>query len=233
MRLFYDPHINPEATSHKLSEEESKHIVKVLRMSLNDTLAIVDGNGRYFETKIIDAHPKRCTVEITRIDVSQPSKDWIHIAVCPTKQMDRTEWFIEKATEIGIDEISFINSKNSERVNLKLDRLQKKAVSAMKQSKRRFLPKINDLQSINTFLENNPNGLLAHCYESEKSPFESVFQSNDCPVLIGPEGDFSEQEVELALEKGYKTITLGKNRLRTETAALYACMRAKIAIDNL
>ncbi|MCH2224564.1 MAG: 16S rRNA (uracil(1498)-N(3))-methyltransferase [Crocinitomicaceae bacterium] len=232
MRLFYDPNIDPKAISHKLSEEESKHIIKVLRMSLHDTLAIIDGNGHYFETKIIEAHPKRCTVEIISIDVAEASNDWIHIAVCPTKQIDRTEWFIEKATEIGVDEISFISSKNSERVNLKLERLQKKAISAMKQSKRRFLPKINDLQSIKTFLDTNPNGLLAHCYESKKSQFEAVYQKNNCPILIGPEGDFSEQEVEMALEKGYKTITLGKNRLRTETAALYACMRAKINIDN-
>lgn len=231
MRLFYDAHIELDAAMHQLSEEESKHIVRVLRMQEGDELAIVNGKGGYFETKISIAHPKRCQVEIVKAEQSEPLKHDLHIALGPTKVMDRIEWFVEKATEIGITEISFIQGKNSERVKLKLDRIEKKVVSAMKQSKRRFLPKINKLVSVSDFIQQHPNGLIAHCEDGEKSTILEAFQPIDCPILIGPEGDFTLDEIELAMENGYKTITLGENRLRTETAALYACVCAQLKID--
>ncbi len=233
MRLFYDSHIELDSETHQLSEEESKHIVRVLRMSEGDQLAIVNGKGGYFETEISMAHPKRCTVSILKSEQSEPLKHELHIALGPTKLMDRIEWFVEKATEIGITEISFISGKNSERVKMKPERLEKKAISAMKQSKRTFLPKINELVSVSEFIKNHPNGLIAHCEEGEKSTILDSFELTNCPILIGPEGDFTPSEIELALENGYKTITLGENRLRTETAALYACVCAQIKIDSL
>lgn len=228
MRLFYDEHIAPAAETHTLSEEESKHIVRVLRLEKGQEIGVLDGKGRLFSCEISDAHPKRCTLTVTNIDIAAPLPYEIHIAVGPTKQMERIEWFVEKATEIGITKISLIDCDNGERAKTNTDRLVKKAVSAMKQSHGRFLPVINELQKLTDFIEAHPNGLIAHCYEEEKNNFSDVFKLNDCPILIGPEGDFSQKEIEKALKNGYKTITLGPNRLRTETAALYACMQAKL-----
>jgi len=232
MRLFYDAHIAPDAKEHTLSEEESKHIVRVLRLSEGDAVGILDGKGHTFHCEITNAHPKKCMLRVNSIDFEAASPNSIHIAVAPTKQMERIEWFVEKAVEIGITKITLLDCKNGERAKIKTDRLVKKAVSAMKQSHRTYLPIIEDLTSFQDFIKSHSNGLIAHCYEGEKSAFETVFKATDCPILIGPEGDFTEKEVELALEKGYKTITLGENRLRTETAALYSCMRAKIHIDS-
>ena len=230
MRLFYDEHIAAGAKTHVLSEEESKHIVRVLRMEKGNQLGLLNGKGGFFTCEISEAHPKKCALNVISNEQSEPLGHEIHIAVGPTKQMERIEWFIEKATEIGITEISLIDCDNSERAKVNMDRLVKKAVSAMKQSHGRFLPKINELQKLTDFIGKHPNGLIAHCYEEEKNDFNSVFTSVNCPILIGPEGDFSTQEVEKAVQHGYKAISLGPNRLRTETAALYACMQAKLLI---
>ena len=232
MRLFYDAHIAPDATTHLLQEDESKHIVRVLRYQVGDAIGILDGKGNLFNCVIADAHPKRCLLEVTSVDHIPASSEEIHIAIAPTKQMERIEWFVEKAVEIGVTKITLLDCKNGERARIKTDRLAKKAISAMKQSQRRYLPEIEVLTSFSDFLTNHDFGLLAHCYEADKNEFSDVFTYKDCPILIGPEGDFTEQEVAQALDKGYKTITLGKNRLRTETAALYACMRAKIILDS-
>ncbi|MFK7787357.1 MAG: 16S rRNA (uracil(1498)-N(3))-methyltransferase [Crocinitomicaceae bacterium] len=232
MRLFYDSHIELDAETHQLSEEESKHIVRVLRMSEGDQLAIVNGKGGYFETEISVAHPKRCTVSVLSTEQSEPLKHELHIALGPTKLMDRIEWFVEKATEIGITEISFISGKNSERVKMKPERILKKVISAMKQSKRRFLPKINELVTVSEFITAHPNGLIAHCEEGEKLTILDSFELTSCPILIGPEGDFTPSEIELAQKNGYRAITLGENRLRTETAALCACVCAQLKIDS-
>lgn len=231
MRLFYDSNISSSATTHQLCEEESKHIVRVLRMTVGDRLGILNGNGSLFECEIIDDNAKKCILSIKEEQKEEKPDYDIHIAIGPTKQIDRLEWFIEKATEIGITEISLIECQNSERSKIKIDRLVKKAISAMKQSHRLFLPKINELSSVTKFIKNNPNGLIAHCYNDERAQISTVFQFKKCPILIGPEGDFSKEEIEIALQNGYKTITLGENRLRTETAALYACMNAKILIQ--
>jgi len=230
MRLFYDPNIAINAQSHTLSEEESKHIVRVLRMTEGDRLILLNGRGGEFVCEITDAHPKKCVVQINEQTQATPPPYSIHIAVSPTKQLERIEWFVEKATEIGITEITFLTCTNSERVKLKLDRLERKAISAMKQSHRKFLPKLNDLVTASSFIQNNPEGLIAHCYEGEKTLLTESFTPKTCPILIGPEGDFSKAEVELAAKNGYKLITLGDNRLRTETAALYACMQAKLIV---
>ena len=226
MRLFFDPNISENST-HMMSTEESKHIIRVLRMNVGDMIGILDGKGNQFTCEIIEPNPKKCIVSIKNKEFFPEPKPSIHIAVGPTKQMDRLEWFLEKATEIGITKITLFTSDNSERVKLNEDRLQKKLISAMKQSKRYHLPKLNSLVSYKELLKDHPNGLIAHCYEGSKEGISQHYKSLDGPVLIGPEGDFSEQEVKMALDQGYKAITLGDNRLRTETAALYACMQLK------
>lgn len=231
MRLFFDENIDLTCKDFILSEEESKHIIRVLRMKEGDQLGLLNGKGGSFTCEITDAHSKKCALKI--IDYSQePKPDYsIHIAIGPTKQLDRMEWFVEKATEIGITDITLIACKNQERSKVKIDRLKKKAVSAMKQSHRTFLPEIKELTDVKSFIQNHPNGLIAHCYEEPKQEFEKSFLRTNCPILIGPEGDFTKEEIDLALENGYKTITLGKNRLRTETAGLYVCMKAMMMIE--
>ena len=233
MHLFYDPTIEKNAKVHTLNEEESKHACKVLRLSSGSQIILLDGKGIEYETTIIEAHPKRCKVEINHtIEEKKPSYD-LHIAISPTKIIDRIEWFLEKATEIGITEITPIICSNSERKQIKEERLEKILISAMKQSKRLFLPTLRPMIDFNTFIQKHPKGLIAHCYDGSKNSIAEVFESINCPILIGPEGDFSLPEVEKALKSGYKTITLGKNRLRTETAGLYAVMQGKMMLDKL
>jgi 16S rRNA (uracil1498-N3)-methyltransferase len=232
MHLFYDPTIQADQKFHILSEEESKHACRVLRLKEGDKLAILDGNGREFTTSIIDANPKKCRVEIQAIRVEVAPPYSIHIAIAPTKNNDRIEWFLEKSTEIGITEVTLLLCANNERKHTKEERFEKILISAMKQSKRLFLPKLNVLTPFKDFISAHPVGLIAHCYEGEKSTVLNNFNQNNCPILIGPEGDFTLQEVDSALKSGYKTITLGENRLRTETAGLYACMQAMMAINK-
>lgn len=232
MHLFYDPTISVAEKAHLLSEEESKHACRVLRLKTGDEIILLDGKGTEFITRIIDDNPKRCKVEITSHRHSEKPDYSIHIAIAPTKNNDRLEWFLEKATEIGITEITLLLCSNNERKQTKDERFEKILISAMKQSKRLYLPKLNPLTSFKDFTVNHPFGLIAHCNEGDKNSIETAFQRNNCPILIGPEGDFSQEEIDLALKRGYKTITLGENRLRTETAGLYACMQAKLIIDK-
>ncbi len=231
MRVFFDATIEKNNKIHTISEEESKHIVRVLRMKEGQQIKLVNGKGAFFICTITEAHPKRCQLSIDSVTEIEKAKSSIHIAIGPTKQIDRMEWFVEKATEIGVTEISLIGCKNQERTKIKTERLQKRAIAALKQSQRLFLPLIHDLIDVKKFISKHPNGLIAHCYEDGKNNFESVFKSENCPILIGPEGDFTIEEIKFALQNGYKTITLGENRLRTETAGLYACMRAKLLIE--
>ena len=231
MHLFYDPTLIKGTTNHILNEEESKHACKVMRLKEGDSLLILNGKGQEFNAIIENAHNKHCSLKILKEREEAKPKEEIHIALAPTKMMDRLEWFLEKATEIGITEISLILCDNSERKVIKKERLEKILVSAMKQSKRLFLPKLNNLISFKEFITNNKNGLIAHCYNKEKSSLKDVFRLNNCPIIIGPEGDFSLEEVEAANINGYKTITLGENRLRTETAALYSVMQSKLIIE--
>lgn len=231
MRLFYDPHIQPDTAQHQLSEEESKHIVRVLRMKAGEKLGILDGKGGYYIGTLMNENPKKCEVQIEQHFIEETPEYSIHIAISPTKQMERMEWLVEKATEIGVTEMTFLHCSNSERTALKLDRLEKKAISAMKQSHRKFLPKLSPLISFNEFIRKHPNGLLAHCYDDQKYTLDQSFRAVDCPILIGPEGDFTLSEIEAAKSAGYTFITLGENRLRTETAALYACMHANLLVS--
>ena len=232
MASFYDPRIQISDKTFQLSEEESKHICRVLRLKENDSIEILDGLGRIFSCSIILADPKKCQVKVQFFKEDTPPAYDLHIAIAPTKNMDRIEWFVEKATEIGITEITFLSCKNSERTKINEERIQRILVAAMKQSKRSFLPKLNGLQAFSTFVESHKNGLIAYCGEVDKVSLKSVFQSVDCPILIGPEGDFNPQEVTHALENGYKIITLGENRLRTETAAMVACVQGSLILTD-
>lgn len=232
MHIFFDPTLSLNSQRFTLSEEESKHACRVLRLKEGDEIGMVNGKGAEFTAVITDANPKKCHVKIISSIEAKPEVDEIHIAIAPTKNIERIEWFIEKATEIGVTEISFLLCSNNERKHIKEERLEKILIAAMKQSKRLYLPKMNGLISFKEFIKKYPEGLIAHCYEGGKSSISEVFRKTACPVLIGPEGDFSKEEVQLALNSGYKTVTLGENRLRTETAGLYACMLAKMNLER-
>ncbi|MFV0290148.1 MAG: 16S rRNA (uracil(1498)-N(3))-methyltransferase [Mangrovibacterium sp.] len=233
MHLFYTPDIS--GLTYTLSEEESKHAVKVLRMKAGDRLQLIDGKGGFYEAIISDAQFKRCTMEvISKIDNFSLRKNYLHIAVAPTKNMDKLEWFLEKATEIGIDEITPILCDHSERKMLNNDRLEKIIISAMKQSYKAFLPKLNELTPFKTFLREDFEGgkFVAHCYEGQKELLKNVLHQQRNLILIGPEGDFSEEELKLALGEGFKAVSLGESRLRTETAALVACHTATLMLGD-
>lgn len=225
MQLFYTPDIGTDKT-YTLSESESKHAIRVLRLKTNDTIQLIDGKGSFYEAIIIDDNAKKCEVEITKTTQEENTNPLLHIAIAPTKNNDRLEWFIEKCTEIGITEISPILCKHSERKNLKTERLVKTAIAAMKQSLKATLPIINELQNFDEIVKSNFNGnkYIAHCYEQNQVQFKDCCNKGENTlILIGPEGDFSEQEVTKAIENGFKPITFGKSRLRTETAGIVAC----------
>ena len=226
MQLFYNPNITDIATSFTFDKEESKHIVKVLRKSVGDVLSITNGNGWLFDAEIINADLKKCLVNITT-SKQQPKKDYkLHLAVAPTKMNDRFEWFLEKATEIGIDTITPILCDHSERKVIKLDRFEKVLQSAMKQSLQCYLPTINELTCYNSFISQDFIGqrFIAHCEETYRKSLKQELQPNkDITILIGPEGDFSVKEIEMALQQNFIPVTLGNTRLRTETAAIVAC----------
>ena len=220
MATFFAEDIRPDSKMHQLTEEESKHCIRVLRYDLGSKLDLVDGKGNQFIGKIIDNHPKRCKIEIEDVIRHHNPENAIHIAVAPTKNMDRIEWFLEKAVELGLTKLTFLKCENNERNSVNLDRLQKIAISAMKQSKRYFLPEIENLIPFNQFVTNNPNGYIGHCYDGEKITLTEI--NNNKPFLIGPEGDFSRLEVEFAIKNGYSAVRMSDFRLRTETAALTA-----------
>ncbi len=234
MQLFFTPDLNPSLKNFILSEEESKHAIRVLRMNNGDHLHLIDGRGGLYEAQIIDPHPKRTILTILNVkeDYQQP-RYHLHIAVGPTKNIDRIEWFLEKATEVGIQEITPIICEHSERKEVKLDRLNKVVVAAMKQSLKAYLPKLNPAVSFKQFLKNIPNEgvqkAIAHCVDAEKKYLNQILvPAQHYIILIGPEGDFSEEEIDLALEMGFCPISLGEARLRTETAALAACMEVSL-----
>jgi 16S rRNA (uracil1498-N3)-methyltransferase len=227
MQLFYTPDIEPKNTQYFLSEEESKHSIKVLRMSVGDKLQLIDGKGGLYEAEITDAHPKRTILKINSVITEYGRRDhYLHIAIAPTKNIERLEWFLEKATEIGIDEISLIICQRSERKEAKAERLDKIITSAMKQSLKAYHPVLNETVAFPTFINNGFEGqkFIAHCMHSNKANLKDVIKSNGrYLIIIGPEGDFTPKEVDDALQLDFNAITLGESRLRTETAALEAC----------
>ena len=225
MQLFYNPNIDEQTQSFFFDKEESKHIVKVLRKKDSDILYVTNGQGLLFETEITLASDNKCTVKINGIEKKTRSNYRLHLAVAPTKMNDRYEWFLEKATEIGIHEITPILCDRSERKVINKDRFDKIVLSAMKQSNECFLPQLNEAVTFKEFLKKQNEGLqfIAHCEETDKKTLKSVLVRNqNITILIGPEGDFSEKEIALAIENNYVPITLGTTRLRTETAAIVA-----------
>ena len=226
MQLFYNPQIDEKTESFSFDKEESKHIIKVLRKKDTDILFVTNGMGLLFETEIILASDNKCTVKILAIEKANPSNFYLHLVVAPTKMNDRYEWFLEKATEIGVDEITPIICDRSERKVINKDRFEKIILTALKQSNALFLPKLNEAVSFKEFIKRKNNGLqlIAHCEETNKKSLKSVLKPNEnTTILIGPEGDFSEKEIALALENNFIPVSLGNTRLRTETAAVVAC----------
>ena len=226
MKLFYTPDIT-DSKNYVLNETESKHAIKVLRLTVNDEIVLIDGKGTFYFAKIINPHAKKCEVEIVKIEQENSNKPHLHLAIAPTKNNDRLEWLIEKATEIGISEITPIICDNSERKVLKTERLEKRAIAAMKQSLKATLPIINEACKLSELIIkdiNNGEKFIAHCYQENQKHFKALYTKNSNGIiLIGPEGDFSKPEIDLALNHNFKPISLGKSRLRTETAGLYIC----------
>lgn len=226
MQLFYNPNLNESQTTFVFNKEESKHIIKVLRKKEGDILHVTNGLGFLFKTEITIASDNKCTVQINSFEKQDAPKFHLHVAVAPTKMNERFEWFLEKATEIGIQEITPIICDHSERKVIKTDRFQKILESAMKQSLHYYLPKLNDSISLKDFIKNKKDGQLfiAHCEETNKKSLKSELKANEnVLILIGPEGDFSVKEIQLAIDNNYIPVSLGATRLRTETAALVAC----------
>ncbi len=223
MHVFYTPDI---ATSVEMPEEEAGHCLRVLRLTTGDEVTLTDGKGCFYKAVISAATNKRCQLKVVEtIPQEKGWNGWLHVAMAPTKNMDRTEWFTEKATEIGFDELTFLDCRFSERRVVKTERVEKILVSAMKQSLKPTLPILNGMTPFNKFVAQPFAGqkFIAHCYEGDKEPLmQALTPGEDALVLIGPEGDFSPEEVQLAIQHGFRPITLGRSRLRTETAALVA-----------
>ena len=225
--LFYTPDIDPSHPNYFLSEEESKHCTRVLRLENGHQVQLIDGKGGLYNATITDAHPKRTVLQINSVITAFNKRNhYLHIAIAPTKNIERMEWFLEKATEIGIDEISFIICQRSERKDVKIERLNKIITSAIKQSIKAYHPVLNRPISFNQLLAKPFEGqkFIAHCENSDKVNLrDELIPNGKYLILIGPEGDFTTNEIADALQNGFKAITLGESRLRTETAALEAC----------
>lgn len=226
MQLFYNPEITEDTTQFSFDKEESRHIVKVLRKSVGDELYITNGNGWLFNAQVSVTNINKCTAEIISKKLQLKHQYNLHLAVAPTKMNDRYEWFLEKATEIGIDTITPIICDHSERKVIKTERFERILQSAMKQSLHCYLPKLNEAVSFNDFIKQDFRGdlFIAHCEETDRKSLKSQLKpKKDVTILIGPEGDFSVKEIEMALENNFIPVTLGETRLRTETAAIVAC----------
>lgn len=226
MQLFYNPDIDETTETFSFDKEESRHIIKVLRKKDSDILHVTNGLGLLFETEITLASDNKCIVEVLSIKKTPEPKYRLHLAVAPTKMNDRFEWFLEKATEIGIQEITPVFCDRSERKVINLERFEKIILSAMKQSNETYLPKLNEAISFKEFIKQQKEGLqlIAHCEETDKKSLKEVLKPNEnVTILIGPEGDFSDKEIALALENKFQPVALGNTRLRTETAAVVAC----------
>lgn len=232
MHIFYTPDIEATAAKYLLSAEESKHAVRVLRMKVGQEVRLVDGKGGLYkaEIEIADIKATQLRIDDSLQDYGRPSYN-LHVAIAPTKNIDRMEWFVEKATEVGINEITPIICDQSERKQLKIERLERIAIAAMKQSQKAFLPIIHPAVSFADFIRATDNQIdsfkgIAHCAEgqSKKAIGKDIEPGTDAVLLIGPEGDFSPKEINQALISGFLAITLGESRLRTETAAMVCCV---------
>ena len=233
VRFFYAP---DAATSTELPQEEAMHALRVLRLKSGDEMMLMDGKGSFYRAEVTLAHTHHCFYEIKESLPQQPQwKGRVHLAIAPTKLMDRIEWMTEKAVEIGIDELSFLNSQFSERRVVKVSRIDKIVVSAVKQSRKAWKPAVNEIVSFADFIAQPREGrkYIAHCYDEIPRTYlyeelQKPSDSDDALVLIGPEGDFSIDEVRKAVANGYQSVHLGESRLRTETAGLAAVMMMQL-----
>jgi 16S rRNA (uracil1498-N3)-methyltransferase len=226
MQLFYFSEVKSQDKQFFFDKEESKHIIKVLRKKSGDILHVTNGLGFLFKTEIISESPTKCEVKVIEETFYERPHFHLHMAVAPTKMNDRYEWFLEKATEIGVQEITPIICDHSERTVIKIERFMKVLLSAMKQSNQFYLPKLNEPRPFSQFIKNDFNGqkMIAHCEETLKNPLKYALNTEESAlILIGPEGDFSNTEIKKALDSDFKPISLGSTRLRTETAAIVAC----------
>lgn len=236
-RFFYAPEA---ATTEELPEDEATHAMRVLRLKEGDEMMLMDGNGTFYRAEVTLAATRRCMYRIVETMPQQPQwKANLHIAIAPTKMMERMEWMVEKATEIGINEFSFLNCKFSERKVMKTARLDRIAVSAVKQSRKAWKPVLHDMVAFKDFISKPAPGhkFIAHCYEEVPRTYlfdelKNMPEADDCLVMIGPEGDFSIDEVKAAVDAGYTSVHLGESRYRTETAALAALMMMQLAVTN-
>lgn len=233
MNVFYKPGITGDEIL--LDPAESSHCIKVMRYSIGDRVQIIDGRGGYYEAVIANGDHKACKIRVVSCQENyEPLPYELNIAIAPTKNMDRFEWFVEKATEIGVTSIIPIICGRSERRNLRVDRLEKIAISAIKQSVKSYLPKINDPVMYEEWITGSHvgRGYIAHCSDGRKDDFWKMELSKKSTVLIGPEGDFTEEELNMAYESGFLPVSLGNYRLRTETAGVVACAAVSFAINN-
>lgn len=224
MQLFYCPEFTGNLA--ELPEEEAHHIFHVLRSKPGELIQLTNGKGKLLTARLTEVSKKKVAAEITEEISFTPRVSSLHIAIAPTKNIDRFEWFLEKATEIGIEKITPLLCRHSERKEIKNERLEKVIIAAAKQSRKAFFPVLNPMINFEKFLDSNQEKikLIAHCSDDENkiSLQKSLCPSVNALILIGPEGDFSPEEIRLALESGYRTLTLGENRLRTETAGVFA-----------
>ena len=226
MNLFYNPSLTPGHTQCDFSPEESRHLVKVLRKVAGDAVYLTNGKGYRFKATLLTAHPKHAKARIVGVEKTIPKGYYLHLAVAPTKSNERYEWFLEKATEIGVDEITPLICHQSERKTVKLQRMQRVLQAAIKQSLQTHLPQLNPATTYREFVARQTPGLtyIAHCHTGKKAALhQKVMARQHTTILIGPEGDFSEAEIAIAQQKNIVSVSLGNNRLRTETAAIVAC----------
>ena len=229
-RFFYVPQVS---SFHTLPEEEALHAVRVLRLKEGDEMMLMDGEGTFFRAVVTSTSNKHCNYEIQEsLPQERPWPSHLHLAIAPTKMMERIEWLAEKATEIGFDELSLLDCRFSERRVVKTQRLEKIIVSAMKQSRKAWKPVVNEMQDFKSFIAQHSTGAryIAHCYDevSRVNLFEQL-KGQSALVLVGPEGDFSIDEVRMAVDAGFVSVDLGRSRLRTETAGLAAVMMMQLS----
>ena len=232
-RYFYVP---DAAHATELPPEEARHAVSVLRLKAGDEIFLMDGMGTFYQANVTLAATKHCMYDIVKVLPQQKTwKGHVHLAIAPTKMMDRMEWMIEKMTEVGFDDITFLNCRNSERKQLRIDRLEKIVIAAMKQSRKAWKPVVHPIIPFQDFINQQREGglYIAHCYPEivRKDFLNEIQQANDqqdITILVGPEGDFSTDEVHQALEKGFTSVSLGQNRLRTETAGLVSIVMSQV-----
>jgi len=240
VRHFYCPDLPaPEECVGRVGElppDEASHALRVLRLKAGDELVLMDGRGTFYAAEVADTQGHRLRYRVSAIQPQQP--EWsgrVHLAIAPTKMMERIEWLAEKATEIGIDQLSLLDCRFSERRQVKTDRLERIVVAAVKQSRKAWVPQVSPMQPFRQFIEQHAEGrrYIAHCYEEvERVPLFAELQKDktgEALVLVGPEGDFSIEEVRMAVDAGYKSVSLGTSRLRTETAGLMAVAMMRLA----